>query len=432
MVGFGGARCGGKSHWLLAQVGADDCQRYPGLKVLLLRKSGKTNREAFEDLRQRLFTSLKHTWSATTGVLTFENGSRILVKHYQHENEINNSYLGLEYDIIAIEEATTLTERKFEDVKTCCRTSKPGWRPRIYSTANPGGVGHEWYYRTFIIPSEANAETKTRFIKARFYDNRFANPEYEQVLSDLTGWRKASWLDGDWHIQAGQFFKTFNHRIHVVSQVKESDAVEWIAAMDYGYTHYTVLLLGFLDANENLYVVDEHARHHWPPKRHLQAIREMLLAHRLHLGPPDSSIIGEAMKMRRRFDPPYSWRLARIAAGGDLFAHQYDGNTIASQFRELGARLIPANTSREQGWAEILDRLGDPDHGIQSTIFIHERCQRLISTLPYLQHDPDRPADVLKVHTDEEGLGGDDAADALRYLVATRFPHCYVTKLRGL
>ena len=99
MIGYGGARGGGKSYWLLAQVGAVDCQRYPGLKVLLLRKSGKTNREAFEDLRQRLFTNLQHTYSAARGVLLFENGSRIVIKHYQHENEIDNSYLGLEYDV---------------------------------------------------------------------------------------------------------------------------------------------------------------------------------------------------------------------------------------------------------------------------------------------------------------------------------------------
>ena len=35
-IGYGGARGGGKSHWLLAQMGADDCQRVPGLKCLLL------------------------------------------------------------------------------------------------------------------------------------------------------------------------------------------------------------------------------------------------------------------------------------------------------------------------------------------------------------------------------------------------------------
>jgi hypothetical protein len=29
-IGYGGARGGGKSHWLLAQMGADDCQRVAG------------------------------------------------------------------------------------------------------------------------------------------------------------------------------------------------------------------------------------------------------------------------------------------------------------------------------------------------------------------------------------------------------------------
>ena len=74
-VGYGGARGGGKSHWLLAQMGADDCQRVPGLKCLLLRKVGKANMENFEDLRKRLFGRLPHEFSAYRGVLSFANGS---------------------------------------------------------------------------------------------------------------------------------------------------------------------------------------------------------------------------------------------------------------------------------------------------------------------------------------------------------------------
>ena len=66
-VGYGGARGGGKSHWLLAQMGADDCQRVPGLKCLLLRKVGKANMEHFEDLRRRLFDGLRHEFSALPG-----------------------------------------------------------------------------------------------------------------------------------------------------------------------------------------------------------------------------------------------------------------------------------------------------------------------------------------------------------------------------
>jgi hypothetical protein len=39
---------------------------------------------------------------------------------------------------------------------------------------------------------------------------------------------------------------------------------------------------------------------------------------------------------------------------------------------------------------------------------------------------------VLKVDCDEDGAGGDDAADALRYLVATKSRTIAQRKLRGL
>jgi phage terminase large subunit len=65
-------------------------------------------------------------------------------------------------------------------------------------------------------------------------------------------------------------------------------------------------------------------------------------------------------------------------------------------------------------------------------VFIHRRCGRLQETLPALQHDPNRPEDVLKVDADEDGAGGDDAADTLRYLVATRSRTIAQRKLRGL
>jgi hypothetical protein len=51
-------------------------------------------------------------------------------------------------------------------------------------------------------------------------------------------------------------------------------------------------------------------------------------------------------------------------------------------------------------------------------MFIHQRWGRLVETLPALQQKPHRPEDILKVDTDEDG--GDDAAHALRYLVATK------------
>jgi hypothetical protein len=432
-------------------MGVDDCQRVPGLKCLLLRKIGKSNLEHFEDLRRRLFPRLPHDFAVSRGLLTFANGSRIITGHFQCEKDID-TYLGLEYDVIGIEEATTLTSRKYHDIVTCCRSSKvlppssptfPSlnsqlstlnssipWRPRIYSTTNPGGVGHAWYRARYLVPYQQRSETATRFIPATLTDNAFTNPEYRDILDHLTGRQKRAWRDGDWDIAAGQFFTTFRRDVHVVDDFDDRRATEWFAALDYGFNHYTVALLGCNDNDGNLFVVDEHAARGWVPERHAQAIKAMLHRHGIHLHPSSEPTPFPSINRRAAEDAPRS-TLRRFVAGADLFARQSTGVTIARQYSDLGISLRPANTDRLNGWAEILRRLGDPDASIKSTLFIHRRCTRLLDCLPSLQHDPNRPEDVLKVDPDDDGIGGDDAADALRYLVATKPAQIHVRKLRG-
>ena len=416
-IGYGGARGGGKSHWLLAQMGADDCQRRPGLKCLLLRKVGKSNLEHFEAFRARLFRYLPHVFSVQRGMLTFANGSKIIAGHFQCESDVD-AYLGLEYDVIGIEEATTLSERKYLDITTCCRSSKPDFRPRIYSTTNPGGVGHAWYKKLFVTPhlkalsSEPRSTTdlspKTCFIPARVADNRFTDPDYPNKLARLTGWQRRAWLHGDWDIAAGQFFARFRRAVHAIDHFDPLSAQEWFAALDYGFTHYTAVLLGCRDGDGNIYVIDEHAARQWLPEQHVEAIRSML------------------RRNGRRDDD-----LSRFVAGADVFSTTPHGTTIARQYEALGFPLRRANMDRVNGWAELLRRFGDPDAGIKPTLFIHNRGTRLSETIPSLQHDPAHPEDVLKVDVDEDGNGGDDTADALRYLVHSKGPETKVVKLRG-
>jgi hypothetical protein len=124
-------------------------------------------------------------------------------------------------------------------------------------------------------------------------------------------------------------------------------------------------------------------------------------------------------------------RLSRFVAGADVFSRQADGTTVADQYRRQGYDLRVANTDRVNGWAEILCRLGDPNVGVKPTLFIHKRCVRLVESIPALQHDPNRPEDVLKVDVDDDGNGGDDAADCLRYLVGTKPRMGYMRRLVG-
>ena len=68
-----------------------------------------------------------------------------------------------------------------------------------------------------------------------------------------------------------------------------------------------------------------------------------------------------------------------------------------------------------------MQRLGEPNVGVADG-----------GVTPTLQHDPHRPEDVLKVDADEDGVGGDDAADALRYLIATKAREVRQRKLTGV
>src|SRR6185295_18372007 len=125
----------------------------------------------------------------------------------------------------------------------------------------------------------------------------------------------------------------------------------------------------------------EHAARLWLPQRHAAAIKAMLGRHK----------VGSREQGARSLE---LGDLKRFVAGADVFSRQSDGTTIAAQYARLGITLRCANTDRVNGWAEILQRLGEPnvglatDGGIAPTLFIHTRCARLIETLPTLQHDP--------------------------------------------
>ena len=168
------------------------------------------------------------------------------------------------------------------------------------------------------MPFQEKRETETRFIPARVTDNRWNNPEYVRVLENLTGWQKRAWLDGDWDIAAGQYFTTLRREVHVVEDFDDSRAVEWFAALDYGFAHYTVVLLGCRDGDGNIFIVDEHAERLWLPQRHAAAVKAMLARHK----------IGER-KMSVE-------DLKRFVAGADVFSRQSDGTTIAAQYSRLG------------------------------------------------------------------------------------------------
>lgn len=406
-IGYGGGRGGGKTHVMMAQIMVDDCRRYPGLKCLLLRKNSASNLENFTEARKKILKKIPHKFNKFRGTLWLpENESCLILGHFQNEKDIDK-YLGLEYDAIAVEEATTLTRNKYADIQTCCRTSKRGWRPRMYSTTNPGGIGHAWYRAKFILPYKAGNQTTTRFIPSLVRDNPWNNQDYVKILEKLTGWKKRAWLDGDWDIAAGQYFTNFRATLrenggHLEDSFDPNKAKEWILALDHGFNHYTVILLGAV-CDDGIHIVDEHVKRLTLTPQHVEMVKAMLDRHK----------IGVETKRGLRLSD-----IRNFYAGTDIYASERDGKSVHDDYEDHGINWKPASTDRVNGWAEMLKLFGDIDAKITPKLFIHSRCKRLIDCLPNLQHDPNNPEDVLKWDIDEDGNGGDDTCLVAGTLVA--------------
>ncbi|MBK8772196.1 MAG: hypothetical protein IPM06_17480 [Rhizobiales bacterium] len=396
-IAVGGRRGPGKTHAVFAQIALDDCQRMPGLKMLFLRKVLKAARESFEDVRRKILYATPHQYRAQAGVVVFPNGSRIVLGHFAHEDDIDQ-YLGIEYDGVAIEEVTQLSKTKLTMLRGSIRSTMPDWRPRLYLTTNPGGIGHAYFRETFVLPWRFGTETVTRFLPAHADQNRYLDTGYRAWLAGLDGVLGKMWRDGDWDAAGGQFFTNWQYdRIACPPLTTIPDHWRVWLAMDYGFQHYTVIYLVAQESDGRIIFVDEHAARRWLIPRHAEAVTAMLA----HYGLTPS-------------------RLSACVAGGDLFGTESSGHSPATTWRDAGYQWTAATNDRIAGAAEWLRRLGDPHRHQTPTVAITTRCPRLLATMPLLLSDPKRPEDVLKIDTDADGEGGDDAYDAARYGLMVR------------
>ncbi len=169
-IAYGGARGGGKS-WAVRQKAALMALRYPGIRILILRRT-------FPELRENhilpLLAQLQGVaaYKETDKAFTFPKGSRIRFGYCDREADVLQ-YQGQEYDVIFMDEATHFTEFQFTTLTACLRGAND-FPKRFYLTCNPGGVGHHWVKRLFVDRNYKNSENPEdyTFIQARVYDNK--------------------------------------------------------------------------------------------------------------------------------------------------------------------------------------------------------------------------------------------------------------------
>ena len=391
---YGGARGGGKS-WAMHRKLVLLALNYPGLNILLLRRTLPELRENHLIPLQRELYGFA-PYNSTERVFNFPNGSRIKLGYCDAAGDVYQ-YQGQEYAVIGMEEATHFTEEQQQFLTTCNRTARPGFTPRMYYTCNPGNVGHAWVKRLFIDrsyrPDEDPADYS--FIPAKIWDNKAllaADPGYLKQLAALPEELKRAHLNGDWDVYAGQYFSEFSRSRHVTEPFDIPKDWRRFRSMDWGYNDPCCVLWHAVDGEGRVYTYRE---------LYISRTRAAEVAE-LAIGMTGEENIAYTVAS------PDLWqsRGAVLTSKGG-----FEGETLAEIFTKAGMPVSPADNSRIAGWHRVRDYLAPAaDGGPMWKCF--DCCRNLIRTLPMLQYDERSREDAAD--------GEDHAPEALRYALMSR------------
>ena len=387
---YGGARGGGKS-WALRRKLVAMCLRYEGIRCLLVRRSLAELKSNHVLPFLREYGSLI-SFSQSDMALLFSNGSRIDLGYCACDSDALR-YQGQEYDVIAIDEATQLSEYRFSIFKACLRGVNEFPR-RMYLTCNPGGIGHAWVKRLFIDRSFRRGERPSdyNFIGARVFDNEALmrhDPDYINNLESLPQRLRDAWLYGRWDVFEGQFFPEFDTAVHTCKASSIPDRLKYFASMDYGFDMLAVLLMG-IDADGRLYVICEHCE--------------------------SGLTLSEAAD--RASTLFFGYAVEFVSASPDLWNRRQDsgrsGFEIMQAVRGMPP-MLPADNRRIPGWRLTREYLSTKNG--RPSLLICDECSELIRSIPALLCDTERPEDASGEPHDIT-----HAPEALRYAIMSRCP----------
>jgi phage terminase large subunit len=415
VVLYGGGRGGGKSH---------------GLRLILLLRRflypgsiGYLFRKTFPELLKnhinplfKQFPKLRRFYNSGTRTLTLPNGSQLIFAYAQTVDDVEK-FQGQEIHDLAIEEAGNWPEEWFQMLRASNRSGDPAIPARTFLTANPAGSGHKWLKRLFVdrkyLPDEDAGDY--HFIPSLVGDNpalKKSDPEYVKNLKSIKSvvLRKA-WIEGDWNVQAGQFFSEFSTSVHVVKPFKIPIHWSWFGAYDYGFNHPAVWGWFATDQDGNVYLVHEIAK----ARVHLDA--QAAAAHEV-----EAKLVESKQKRNT---------VTIFQAGHDCWATKKAGDpTIAEDFmnpRVVGKNTVhlrQANIARVQGASQMRQHLRFETRDGKRwgpRFFIFDTCVATIDCIPRMVHDPDNVEDVLKVDSVEgDPFTGDDPYDMARYGLMSR------------
>lgn len=403
-IGYGGARGGGKS-WAGRRKAVMLCMNYDALRVLLLRRTmPELRNNHITPLMSELYGYAKYKQDERAFI--FPNGSRLMLGYCDNDGDLPQ-YQGQEYDVIIYEEATHFPEDWIVFINTSLRTTRKDFKPRVYYTTNPGGVGHEYIKRIFIDRNYKEGENPDDyvFIQASVYDNKVlmeANPDYIDRLKALPEHKRKAHLDGCWDVYEGQVFEEFRNDsthyedrcyTHVIPPFTPPKEWKIWRSFDFGYSKPFSCAWWAVDYDGRIY--------------------RILELYGCVKNEPDTGVKwspDEIFKEIARIETEHDWLKDKHIQGvaDPAIWDKSHGVSIAETGEKYGVYFDKGDHKRLAGWMQVHYRMQFDENGIPM-MYIFSNCKAFIRTIPLLTYDDHKPEDI---DTKLE----DHIADETRYL----------------
>jgi len=402
---YGGARGGGKTDaglvWLT--IYKDN----PRFRALVIRKNADDLND-WVDRAARMYHVSGATIAYRPAEIRFPSGAIVRTGHLK-DAQAYTKYMGQEYPFILIEELTQIPdEKRYLQLIASCRSTVPGIKSQVFATTNPGGLGHLWVKARFVDPAPPMTEFevlgRTRvYIPATVDDNptlQEADPDYVKTLdalkeTDVELWK--AWRMGDWNTFAGQYFKTFDRRLHVIERYIPEKGGFFIGSLDWGRV-------------DNFAFYVHHVRPVYFNGQMFYRITTFIEVYGVEKEPREWA---ETIKNRLEGYELKLTSLSNIMADNQIFQISATdvGKTIADLFYQYDPEyqgiLKAASKNRVSGWEIMQNWLSMAPDG-KPYWQITEACINLVRTLPAAVHDENKVEDINE-------SGEDDALDSVRY-----------------
>jgi hypothetical protein len=413
----------------------DDCERYPGCRVLIVRETRVSLTESvlvtFDRLVQPGHEAYSDTQRANRRANNFRNGSTIVWGGLDSPEGLFST----EWDRIYVAEATETKLEAWDLFGRAMRNNRTPYHQRI-ADCNPGPPSHwlnqratpaadamrdSWKTRQaydrlqqFNHWQDQNGRSMRRLISVHpdnpgYWDKDawdwtpFGREYVNTTLASMTGHRRARMFDGRWKAAEGTVYPEFDEAKHVIDPFPIPR--EWPCTLteDPGFDHPTAIVNGAIAPNGRLYICAEIVRREATIEQDALEIKRSIL--------PNFNVV------KMLGDPHYMFSRTKHSSG----------ETIADQMRKHGLHFVPAPAAANQTQiaAQVemvrtgLTTLGSDGRPM---IVVFRSCPRVISGFQTWGYERDGKGQ-LKGGEDRFEDIGDDEMDCVRMIVASRPRH---------